>query len=179
MKHTLTIAASALALSTSIGFAAGSGSSSEPKPTETTQQCEKGFVFDKKEAACVEIKDSKLNDDAIYENARELAYDGQFDNALELLARAENPRDPRILTYQGFAHRKSGHFSKGMDYYQQALSIDPNFILARSYMGQGFVKAGNVKAAEEQLMLIASAAGTDNWPYEALERAINGEDTDY
>ena len=66
-----------------------------------------------------------------------------------------------------------------MDYYQQALSIDPNFILARSYMGQGFVKAGNVKAAEEQLMLIASAAGTDNWPYEALQRAINGEDTDY
>lgn len=170
----------ALAVTTSGAFAAGSETPTKPTKSETTQDCEKGFVWDKKKEECVKIEASIMPDDEIYKNARELAYDGQYDNALKLLAMADNPRDPRILTYQGYANRKAGRVAKGMEYYQQALNIDPTFVLARSYMGQAFVQTGQIDAAEEELVQIAALSGTNNWPYQSLARAIRGDiTTDY
>lgn len=179
-QNALTSSLAALLVSGQIAFAAGSDTDSTPKPTETTTQCEKGMVWDKKEKECVKIKESNLSDDSIYENARELAYAGQFDNAIELLTRAENQNDPRILNYLGFSHRKAGRTALGMSYYQQALAIDPKYDLARSYMGQSLVKQGKLGAAQEQLALIAQNSGTDNWPYQSLATAITtGNSSNY
>jgi tetratricopeptide (TPR) repeat protein len=160
-------------------FAAGSDSTEPPKPTETTTVCTDGQVWDEESKACVQVKAGLLTDDQIYAAARELAYDGQYDHALNVLDVAANQDDPRILNYKGFSHRKAGRIEEGMTYYQAALKIDPDYILARSYMGQGLVADGDIGGAWEQLTEIQARGGEGTWAYAALEKALAGEATDW
>lgn len=160
-----------LALATP-AFAVGTDDNKPPEPTETTAKCEEGFVWDEKQQLCVEIKDSRLNDDAIFENARELAYFGQPDNAILLLEMAANPSDPRILNYLGFSHRKAGRMALAMDYYERALAADPDYAMARSYMGMGYVSMGRYDLAKAQLGEIRARGGQGGYPYWALKNAI-------
>jgi Flp pilus assembly protein TadD len=163
----------------SLSFAAGSDSTEPPVKSETTQKCTKAQVWDTKKAACVDAVQGALSDDALYEAARELAYDGQYDNALKVLAVAENPNDPRILNYKGFANRKAGRMEEGMAFYQAALTIDPDYILARSYMGQALISQGDVAAAEAQLVEIEARGGKGTWAHAALVKALGGQATDW
>jgi tetratricopeptide (TPR) repeat protein len=172
---TLTVLA-ALSFGT-MGFAAGSDNTEPPVKTKTTEECKNGQIWDEKKAECVNPQSGALSDDELYKAARELAYDGQYDNALKVLAAAENQNDPRILNYKGFANRKSGRVEEGMAYYQAALAIDPNYILARSYMGQALVAEGDFLAARDQLNEIEARGGRETWAYAALEKALLGEET--
>lgn len=158
-------------------FAAGSDDTEPPVKSETTETCTNGQIWDEKTQACVTPQQGAMSDDALYKAARELAYDGQYENALKVLAVAENQNDPRILNYKGFAHRKSGRMEEGMAYYQAALAIDPDYILARSYMGQALVAEGDFLAARDQLIEIEARGGRDTWAYAALEQALLGQET--
>ncbi|MHA3915540.1 tetratricopeptide repeat protein [Halovulum sp. GXIMD14793] len=163
----------ALSIATS-AFAAGSDSSTPPKPTEATKTCTHGKVFDRRSKQCVVAKDSKLDDDTLYEAARELAYAGQYENALDVLNAAADQNAPRILTYKGFASRKAGALEAGMSYYHAALAIDPNFILARSYMGQALAGAGDLRGAKAQLAEIKARGGATPGPTPRLNRPCRG-----
>lgn len=180
MKHILfaavTMAATSIAGFT---FAAGSDSSEPPVKTETTQVCKDGEVWDEKTQTCLKVEGGLLTDDQIYLAAREMAYDGQYDNALMVLDFATNQNDPRILNYKGFANRKAGRLDEGMAYYQAALTIDPDYILARSYMGQGLLADGDILRAKEQLAEIAARGGEGTWAYASLEMALAGESSDW
>jgi tetratricopeptide (TPR) repeat protein len=180
MKHIsfFAIAMAATTIATT-SFAAGSDSTQPPVKTETTQLCKDGQVFDDKTQKCLDVEGAALTDDQIYTAARELAYDGQYDNALHVLAAAENQNDPRILNYKGFANRKAGRVAEGMKYYQAALTIDPDYILARSYMGQALIADGKTDAARAQLAEIAARGGADTWAYASLEQALAGNATDW
>lgn len=173
-------AAAILAVSlASNAFAAGSGNTSPPKTTETSTKCEKGQVFDQETKTCLDIKSDLMTDDLRYEGARELAYAGRYTEALVILASAANPSDPRILNYKGFTNRKLGNAKVAMAYYEEALAKDPEYILARSYMGQGMVSAGDLAGAKTQLKEIAARGGKDTWAYTALSQAIEGIPSDY
>ncbi len=170
-----TLAASLIALSiATTGFAAGSDNSKPPKPTATTEECTDGKIFDANKGECVNAQDSKLDDDTLYNAARELAYAGQYGNALNVLDAAENQSDPRILTYKGFASRKAGDLDAGMNYYHAALTIDPDFILARSYMGQALAGTGDLEGAKAQLAEISARGGRDSWAYASLKQTLQG-----
>jgi len=160
-------------------FAAGSDSTTPPTSTSTTTKCEKGQVFDDKTQKCLDAKSEAVTDDDRYHAARELAYNGKYDRALKVLASAENQEDPRILNYYGFTNRKLGNSDEAMEFYQAALAVDPDYILARSYMGQGLAAAGDLAGATEQLEEIALRGGRDSWAYESLMRAIGGVAVDY
>ena len=160
-------------------IAAGSDSTKPPKKTKTSQVCEKGQVYDKQTKSCLDAKSELFNDDAIYEAARELAYDGQYQNAQLVLAAADNQEDPRILNYYGFTHRKLGNMADAMRYYEAALAVDPDYILARSYMGQGLVADGDLAGAKAQLKAIGDLGGVETWAYASLEKSINGQSSDY
>jgi len=155
-------------------FAAGSSDGGTPTKTKTTKVCKSGKVWDKKKKKCVNAEHGMFSDDFIYENARELAYDDQFDYAISLLHLATNPQDPRILNYLGFANRKAGNTDLGMTYYLKALAINPDYILARSYMGQAMVLEGNINGAWGQLTEIVDRGGKDSWSYTALKNSIAG-----
>ena len=171
-----TLAAASIA---TMGFAAGSDSTSPPVKTQTTQDCKNGQIWDDRKSECVNPQSGALSDDDLYNAARELAYDGQYENALNVLEVAENQNDPRILNYKGFANRKAGRIEQGMTYYQAALKIDPDYILARSYMGQALISDGDTAGANAQLAEIEARGGKETWAYAALEKAIGGESTDW
>lgn len=158
-------------------FAAGSDSTEPPKSTKTSTECKAGQVYDEKTKACLDTKSEAVTDDDRYHAARELAYNGQYDRALEVLASAEDQNDPRILNYYGFTNRKLGHADVAMTYYQAALTADPDYVLARSYMGQGLMAQGDLTGAVEQLEEIRLRSGTETWAYVSLKNAIAGAPT--
>lgn len=178
MKTTFITFAAATLIS-GAAFAAGSDSSEPPKPTETTTVCADGQIYDADSKTCLDSKAEVFDDTNRYDAAREMAYAGQYKEALSVLAWAENPNDPRILNYKGFVNRKTGNGQIAMAYYSEALAIDPDYILARSYMGQGLVAEGDYVGARNQLLEIRARGGEGTWAEASLEKALMGEVSDW
>ncbi|MEH6728208.1 MAG: tetratricopeptide repeat protein [Hyphomicrobiales bacterium] len=157
--------------------AVGTDSSEPPKPTETTQKCKDGQIWDKDTKTCVSAQQGMFDDDTLFDAARELAYDGQYEHAIDLLQLASNPDDPRILNYLGFSNRKAGRMDVGMGYYKEALKRDPDYILARSYMGQAYLQQNQRTAARDQLLEIEARGGKGTWAHTALVMAMKNAST--
>lgn len=147
-------------------FAAGGDDDFPPKP-----KCERGFVYDKKTKSCVSTNGHSLDTDGLYQEVRALSYDGRYKDAQELLAQMPAD-DDRTLTYLGFTNRKLGNSEAAMTYYARALTVNPANILARSYMGQGYVEEGNISAALEQLRAIRTYDGEGSWAEASLRTSI-------
>lgn len=178
MKTTfLTIAAATLI--SGAAFAAGSDSTTPPKPTETTKVCQNGQIYDANTKSCLDSKVDLFDDTNRYDAAREMAYAGKYSEALTVLASAENASDPRILNYKGFVNRKLGNSRVAMAYYAEALDINPDYILARSYMGQGLVAEGDFVGARNQLVEIRARGGEGSWAEASLEQALMGQVSDW
>ena len=165
-----------LALPTA-AFAAGGGSdggssTNPPKTTETTANCTGVQVWDKKTKSCVDPKDSALDDKTLYEAVRELAYAGRYDDAQGVLRIMSDQKDDRVLTYWGFTHRKMGNGDLARVYYQDAITRNPDNVLARSYMGQGFVADGDTDSAIAQWHEIKARGGEGTWAEASLREAI-------
>jgi tetratricopeptide (TPR) repeat protein len=180
MKHiTSVFFATALACSASLAFAAGSGTSSggtgtaTPKFSPKKAGCKTGFVVVKRNGKmkCVK-KTTELTDDELYQQGEALALEGEYAWALEVLGSIKNQNDPRVLNYTGYSHRKSGRLETAISYYQKALEINPNFVLAREYLGEGYVVAGRIDLAKVELGEIAKRCGIDCTEYQELNSAI-------
>ena len=92
-----------------------------------------------------------LPDEDLYQQGRALAKAGDYEWALQVLAAIQNQNDPRVLNYTGYSNRKAGRLEIGITYYRKALAIDPNFVLAREYLGEGYVAAGRIDLAKLEL----------------------------
>ncbi len=161
--------AAALGLSAA-AFAAGDGGGSDASPANN--QCKKGEVWDKSKKKCVKAESGILPDEELYQQGRALAKQGHYDWAIEVLAFVQNRQDPRVLNYTGYSHRKAGRLDVGISYYRQALAIDPNFNLAREYLGEGYIAAGRVDLAKAELAAIEKSCGTECEEYRDLAEAI-------
>ncbi|WP_170358719.1 tetratricopeptide repeat protein [Ruegeria arenilitoris] len=166
--------ATALALQT-FAFApavsAAGGDSSPPKPTNTTKKCLFGRVYDEAAGRCVKPNKTNFSEEQLYQAVRELAYDGQFENAQNVL-RVMDQDDDRVLTYWGFTYRKMGEAELAETYYQRAIESNPDNILARSYMGQGYVTEGKTELAIAQWREIKARGGEGTWAEASLREAI-------
>lgn len=134
-------------------------------------KCEKGQIYDKKTKSCILAKKSDLDADSLYENLRELAYAGRYDDAWVVLAQMPAD-DDRAMTYKGFIHRKTGNMDAATRYYKQAIRKNPANVLARSYMGQGLVDIGRAADAQAQLAEIRAHGGAGTWAEASLATAI-------
>ena len=153
-------------------FAAGSDNSEPPKPTETTTVCEEGLIWDEATETCVVPEKESLNNDTRFNAVRELAYAGRPDEALVVLAAMTEGDSDRVLTYRGFALRKSGDIEGGIAAYEAALVQNPDNILAHSYYGQLLVEMDEMDLARAHLSAIRNAGGGDTWAETSLDRAI-------
>jgi tetratricopeptide (TPR) repeat protein len=160
-------------------YAAGGSDDTPPKPTRTTTECSDGQIYDEDAKACVAADKQSFNDDDRYDAVRELAYAGAYDRAEAIMASADQPNDPRFLNYRGFIARKQGDMAQAMEFYTAALAIDPDYLLARSYMGQGLAASGDMEAAKDQLSEIALRGGRETWAYVALKLALSGQPSSY
>jgi tetratricopeptide (TPR) repeat protein len=169
-----TFAAFTASMASQSAMAVGEDTSEPPKKTKTTAECTNGKVWDAKQNKCVEAKKSDLGDDILFDAARELAYAGQYENAIKVLGAMKEQRSARVLNYLGYANRKTGRMELGMQYYKRALQADENYILARSYMGQALVEQGRIEEARVQLVEIRDRGGENTWAYRALLQSLGG-----
>ncbi len=169
----MTLAATIIALTPVAAFAVLTEDSKVPDPTETTEFCEEGLIFDLATETCMTPEDSTNEDQALMNDARELAYAGRYADARAVLDQLD-ASDSMVQTYYGFTARKTGDFEGGMAFYQAALTINPDNNLARSYMGQGMVEVGDFDGARAQLSEIRARDGRQTWPEIALRMSIEG-----
>ena len=151
--------------------AAGGGGSNPPKPTNTTKKCLFGRVYDEAAGRCVKPNKTNFTEDQLYDAVREMAYDGQYEHAQDIL-RVMDQNDDRVLTYWGFTYRKMGELELANVFYENAITANPDNILARSYMGQGFVSEGRTDLAIEQWREIKARNGEGTWAEASLREAI-------
>ncbi len=87
-----------------------------------------------------------------------LAKSGKYEEALAYLALA-NASDERVQTYIGYATRKLGKVDAALPHYAKALEINPNYTVARAYLGEAYLSRGDAARAKVELQEIASRCG--------------------
>lgn len=120
--------------------------------------------------ACV-ARAAALSDSELFYAGYWMARVGRYDEAIGYLKQARVP-DARTLTYLGFATRKSGDVGGAFAYYRKALAIDPDFVVARAYMGEAHLAVGDIAAARGELAEIAHRCGATCAAYDDLARHI-------
>jgi tetratricopeptide (TPR) repeat protein len=139
----------------------------------TTQNCTGGKIWDKAQQKCVPPQNSKLDLETIYESGRALAKAGRYGEAIMVLSAIADSGDPRVLNYLGYSHRKQGRIDVGLGYYQEALRANPDFTLAREYLGEAYLQKGDLASALDQLQEIEKRCGTGCEEYVDLRRQID------
>lgn len=186
-----TLLAAGLIAFPAMAFAVGEETPTPPKATKTTKDCFKKRQYDPDTKKWVRFSEavngvwdanlrkcirpdraSHLDTDTLYSAVRELAYAGRYSEAQSVLSAMPDQADDRVLTYKGFINRKLGDLDAAMIFYADALDKNPDNLLARSYMGQGFVEDGNLDAARLQLAEIEARGGGYSWAGTSLRKAI-------
>lgn len=168
----LSLSLMAVMLVAPAAWAAGSDDDDPPEPTETTTKCKDAQVWDESKKACVDAREGRLDNDILYNAAREIAWAGRPIDALTVLDAMTEGDSDRVLTYRGFAHRKAGQWEAGRAFYAAALDLNPDNLLARSYLGQGLLERGDISAAFAQWQEIRARGGTGTWAETALLAAL-------
>lgn len=102
---------------------------------------------------------AQLSDEERYRAGYWLARSGRFADAMAQFKAIAAQDTARVQNYLGFTSRKLGKLDQAMRHYRRALEIDPGYTLARAYMGEAFLKQGDVGAARAQLAEIAQRCG--------------------
>ena len=134
--------------------------------------CGTGGVWSGEQHACIDGHSAALTDQDFYTEAVALADEGHFREALDLLTRIKKQEQSRVLNMVGYTTRKLGDVDKGLDYYQRALALDPNYLRAREYLGEGYLQKGDVAKEKEQLTKISERCAGPCEEYGKLEQAI-------
>jgi tetratricopeptide (TPR) repeat protein len=150
-------------------FAAGGGGGGQAPVT-----CNKGYVYDQQKGVCVRASSSLLDDKELVAQGEALALWGHYEAALDVLSYVKDQKNALALTYIGYSKRKLGQVDEGIDYYKQALAIDPSSLNTREYLGEGYVQAGRKDLALAELSNLEKLCGSDCDQYERLEMVIAG-----
>ncbi|WP_421852861.1 tetratricopeptide repeat protein [Oricola sp.] len=138
-------------------------------------KCNSGWVWDKKQRKCVRQSSENVEDGDLLDSAIAFANGGRYDDAISALHLIGDTSDPEVWNYLGFATRKSGDLKGGLAYYRKALEVDPDYTLARAYMGEAFLTAGDRPAAVAQLREIERRDGRQGRAYTYLASALENQ----
>ena len=72
---------------------------------------------------------------------------------------AAQPNNPDVLNLMGFSKRKLGNQSEALQYYDKALTLQPNHIGANEYLGELYLELKEVTKAQERLEVLQQACG--------------------
>ena len=130
-----------------------------PAPAPAPTQCEKLKKGSKEWKKCVGQVRDDMSDDELYYAGYWLTRSGEHQAALAYLERARN-KDARILTYIGFTMRKLGDRDAALAHYARALEMNPDYTVARAYLGEALLDMGRTADAHAELAEIARRCGT-------------------
>lgn len=156
------------------GMANGAMAMSETPPAKPVD-CRQRKNRNKKE--CKNQQSGNLNDDQLYQAGYWLARAGKFEQALVQLRKAKNQNDPRILNYIGYSTRKLGRVDEAITYYQKALKTNPDYTVARAYLGEAYLQQGKADQAKLQLGEIEKRCGQSCVEFTELSGQIKSFET--
>jgi tetratricopeptide (TPR) repeat protein len=156
MRTTLILAVASLAFglagSALAAGGGGGGGSSEPAPSRpAAKPVDPSFAQGK---ALVEAK--------------------RYQEAMPLLqqAVAKDPRNADAYNLMGYATRKSGNANGSLQYYNQALAIDPKHLGANEYIGEAYLQLDRPQEAQQHLARLDSLCTFGCTEYRMLKAAI-------
>ncbi len=162
--------------------AAGSGgnsfkldrkSNTKKNTMKNLRSCNRGYVYSKRRKRCVRKNSEVIPDADLIEQGWQLAYADRYEGAIEVFSLVVERDQPAVLNGLGYSHRKLGKLDEGISYYRRAISLNPDYVLAREYLGEGYVAAGMIELAKVQLQEIAERCGVHCSEYGDLARAIS------
>ena len=122
--------------------------------------------------ACVGAASAKMANEELFYAGYWLAKNGQYETALGYLTLAQK-KDERVLTYIGYATRKLGHVDAALPLYRKALEVNPDYVVARAYLGEAFLTKDAPDMARAELQEIAARCGTACPAYVDLDGHIS------
>ena len=117
-------------------------------------------------------KDSASQEDP-YKQAKKLIDDDQYSKAIPILQKLVKDKGAYAdaLNLLGYSYRKSGDQKSAMDYYNQALAMEPNHLGANEYLGELYLEMKQPDEANQRLAVLKTACG-DCDEFQALSKAI-------
>jgi tetratricopeptide (TPR) repeat protein len=112
--------------------------------------------------------------DPNYTQARTLIEAKSYAAALPLLQQVvtKDPRNADAFNLLGFATRKSGNPQASLQYYTQALALDPKHLGAHEYIGEAYLMLDQLPQAEQHLARLDSICLFGCTEYRVLKSAI-------
>lgn len=126
-------------------------------------------------SACIGAAAAKMPSAELFYAGYWLAKSGSYAEALRYLNLADK-NDERVLTYIGYATRKLGDVDAALPIYARALEINPNFSVARAYLGEAFLSKNQPDRARAELAEIGTRCGTACVEYADLAAHIGAYD---
>jgi len=83
------------------------------------------------------------------------------------------PDSADVHNYLGFAHRNLGRYDLAFKHYRQALALDPRHKGAHEYIGETYLKAGDLASAEKHLAALKELCPMSCEQLKDLERDIS------
>ena len=122
--------------------------------------------------ACVGSHQTAMPDRELFYAGYWLAKTGRYGEALAYLTRA-GVKDEKILTYIGFATRKLGDVDGALPFYAAALELNPEYSVARAYLGEAYLSKGLPRKAMNELREIERRCGVTCAEYADLSNRIS------
>jgi tetratricopeptide (TPR) repeat protein len=109
-----------------------------------------------------------------YKDALRAVDKKDFKGAITLLTRVlkQEPRNADALNYMGYSHRKLGDHQKAIDFYKQALTVNPDHRGANEYLGEAYLETNDLPKAEERLAHLINVCGQGCKETRALADAV-------
>jgi tetratricopeptide (TPR) repeat protein len=123
-------------------------------------------------AGCVGAASVAMPDAELFYAGYWLARSGRYEEALGYLSLARD-KDERVLTYIGFATRKLGDVEGAMPFYGAALRKNPDYVVARAYLGEAHLARREPAKARAELAEIGRRCGASCPAYVDLEGHIS------
>jgi len=108
-----------------------------------------------------------------YKQAKSLIDDKEYGKAIPILQKLVKDKGAYAdaLNLLGYSYRKSGDAKTALDYYNQALAMEPDHLGANEYLGELYLEQKQPDKAKERLAVLKRACGSCEEAKE-LEAAI-------
>ena len=153
MRLTVFASAALLALGLPIATFAAGGGADPPKPTAATPAAPA---------------------DPNFAQAKAMIQARNYAGAIPLLQQVvqRDPRNADAYNLMGYATRAGGNPNGSLQYYQQALAIDPKHIGANEYLGEAYLMLDRPAEADQMLARLDSLCVFGCTEYRQLKAAI-------
>jgi tetratricopeptide (TPR) repeat protein len=106
--------------------------------------------------------------------AKEAIAAKDYDRAMPLLQQvvAKDPANADAYNYLGYTHGRAGKHDEAIGYYQKALALKADHRGANEYLGELYLKLGDLAKAKERLAVLDSACFFGCTEYDMLKQAV-------